>query len=292
MTPGTKLGPYQIVSRLGEGGMGEVFKATDTRLNRTVAIKVLKEQFTERFEKEARAVATLNHPNICAIYDVGPNYLVLEYLEGKPLSTPQPLKDLLKIGAEVASALEAAHRKGIVHCDLKPGNILITANGAKILDFGLARSAKRESGPNDATLTAGNIGVDTIEGTLPYMAPEQLEARAVDRRTDIFALGAVLYEMATGKRAFPGESQSSIIASVLHTEPEQPSKQKSGLPQHLDRIIARWSRWLLRACGIRLVEQPAAGAQPLSATACTAAASALAGVWIRICEARRSSGSM
>lgn len=239
MTPGTKLGPYEIVSRLGEGGMGDVYKAKDTRLGRIVAIKVLKEQFTERFEKEARAVATLNHPNICAIYDVGPNYLVLEYLEGKRLATPQPLKDLLKVGAEVASALEAAHRKGIIHCDLKPGNILITANGAKVLDFGLARQSKRERASTDTTVTAGNIVESTIEGTLPYMAPEQLEARDVDRRTDIFALGAVLYEMATGARAFPGESQSSIIAAVLHNEPEPVVKRKPGLPGQLDRVIAR-----------------------------------------------------
>jgi len=239
LTPGTKLGPYEIVSRLGEGGMGDVYKAKDTRLGRVVAIKVLKEQFLARFEKEARVVATLNHPNICAIYDVGPNYLVLEYLEGKRLATPQPLKDLLKIGAEVASALEAAHRKGIIHCDLKPGNILITANGAKVLDFGLARQTRKERASTDTTVTAGNIVESTIEGTLPYMSPEQLDARDVDRRTDIFALGAVLYEMATGARAFPGESQSSIIANVLHNEPEPPSKRKSGLPQHLDRIIAR-----------------------------------------------------
>jgi Tol biopolymer transport system component/predicted Ser/Thr protein kinase len=193
LTPGAQIGPYKIEARLGAGGMGEVYRAVDTRLKRTVAIKVAKENFGERFEREARAIAALNHPNICTLYDVGPNYLVMELIEGRPLKGPLALDQALQYAAQICDALDAAHRKGITHRDLKPGNILVTKQGIKLLDFGLARMAP---GENDPTLThAGDV-----MGTPAYMAPEQREGKPADARTDIYALGCVLYEMLTGKR--------------------------------------------------------------------------------------------
>src|SRR6516165_1894030 len=189
---GTKLGPYEILALIGAGGMGEVYKARDTRLDRTVAIKVSQEKFSARFEREARAVAALNHPNICQLYDVGPDYLVMEYIEGTALKGPLPLDQVLKYAGQICDALDAAHKKGITHRDLKPVNILVTRAGVKLLDFGLARMA---SGAGDETLTMA------VMGTPAYMAPEQWEGKPGDARSDIYSFGCVLYEMLTGKRA-------------------------------------------------------------------------------------------
>jgi serine/threonine protein kinase len=203
LSPGDKIGPYQILSALGAGGMGEVWKARDTRLDRIVAIKQLKGQHSARFEQEARAIAALNHPHICQIYDIGPDYLVLEYIEGAPLKGPLPLEQAWTLARQIASALEAAHAKGILHRDLKPGNILVNSSGAKLLDFGLAKLIDEA----DATQTMG------IAGTPLYMSPEQVEGRPLDIRSDVFSFGVVLYELLTGRRPFDS------LASVLRDEP-------------------------------------------------------------------------
>jgi Tol biopolymer transport system component len=214
--------------------MGEVWKARDTRLDRIVAIKTSNEQFTERFEREARAVAALNHPHICQLYDVGPNYLVMEYIEGQPLRVPLPLDQTLKYGAQICDALDAAHRKGIVHRDLKPANILVTKTGVKLLDFGLARigPAVTADDKTDGELT----GKGQILGTLHYMSPEQLQGEKADSRSDIFSFGLVLYEMLTGKRAFDGSSPASVVAAIL--EREAPSVAGVA-PAILDRVLRR-----------------------------------------------------
>ena len=203
LAPGTFLGPYEILALIGEGGMGEVWKARDMRLDRTVAIKRLKGEHGHRFQQEARAIAALNHPHVCQIYDIGPDYLVLEYLEGKPPSGPLTHSEAVRMALEIAAALEAAHAKGILHRDLKPTNILITAAGAKLLDFGLARA----TGDNDATRTMG------VAGTPLYMSPEQAEGRTVDSRSDIFSFGSVLYELLAGRTAFDS------LGAVLRDEP-------------------------------------------------------------------------
>src|SRR5579871_3835086 len=193
---GDKLGPYEILSSIGAGGMGEVYKARDTRLKRTVAIKVSKEQFTGRFEREALLVAALNHPNICRLYDVGPNYLVFEYIDGTPLKGPVPAAEAARIGMEIADALEEAHKRGIVHRDLKPANILMTERGVKVLDFGIAR--QQTLAPDDETLASELTHVDEVVGTPAYMSPEQREGRTADARSDIYSFGCVLYELITG----------------------------------------------------------------------------------------------
>src|SRR6266487_1483822 len=218
LTAGTRLGPYEIVAMLGAGGMGEVYRARDPRMGREVAIKVSAERFSDRFEREVRAVAALNHPNICHVYDVGPNYLVMELVEGPTLaeriaSGAIPLGEALAIGRQIAGALEAAHEKGIVHRDLKPGNIKIKADGVvKVLDFGLAKLAEPVAvGQDEATLTvqeATRAGV--ILGTAGYMSPEQARGMTVDRRADIWSFGCVLFEMLTGRKAFQGDTVSDI----------------------------------------------------------------------------------
>src|SRR5262245_25894394 len=220
---GTKLGPYKILAAAGAGGMGEVYKAADTRLNRTVAIKVLPARFSEdaemkqRFEREAQTIAALNHPHICTLYDVGrqdgAEFLVMEYLEGETLAAriargPMPLDEALKVAIAIADALDKAHGKGVTHRDLKPGNIMITASGAKLLDFGLAKLKQLASSSEtpSAPISGNTTTPGTILGTMQYMAPEQLEGKEADARTDIFAFGAMLYEMISGKRAFEGKS--------------------------------------------------------------------------------------
>jgi serine/threonine protein kinase len=218
LKPGQSLGPYRIESFIASGGMGEVYRATDTRLNREVAIKVCTERFSERFAQEASVIASLNHPHICHLYDVGPNYLVMELVEGTRLRGPLPLKQAIEYAGQILDALDAAHRKGITHRDLKPANILVTKQGVKLLDFGLAkRSAPLQE--SDATLTAALTGKGQILGTLQYMSPEQLQSKEADARSDLFSFGCVLCEMLTGKRAFQGESASSVIAAILEREP-------------------------------------------------------------------------
>src|SRR5438874_11821471 len=228
LSVGTRLGPYEIVAMIGAGGMGEVYRARDPRMGREVAIKISAERFSDRFEREVHAVAALNHPNICHVYDVGPNYLVMELVEGPTLaeriaSGAIPLGEALAIGRQIADALEAAHEKGIVHRDLKPGNIKIKADGVvKVLDFGLAKLADPVAiGEGEPTLTmqqATRAGV--ILGTAAYMSPEQARGMTVDKRADIWAFGVVLYEMVTGARAFSGASVTEILAGLLRGEPD------------------------------------------------------------------------
>jgi serine/threonine protein kinase len=220
--------------------MGEVYRARDTRLGRTVAIKVSKSDFEERFEREARAIAALNHPHICQLYDVGPNYLVMEYVEGKPIAGPMSVADALPLAAQIAEALDAAHSKGIVHRDLKPGNILVTKSGIKLLDFGLAKLAARaQAAAPDATVTQALTQEGSIVGTLQYMSPEQLQGQEADRRGDIFSFGAVVYEMLTGRRAFGGANPASIIASILTSEPPALATLDPLAPPALDRVLRR-----------------------------------------------------
>jgi eukaryotic-like serine/threonine-protein kinase len=236
--PGSRLGPYEIVSRLGAGGMGEVYRARDTRLGRTVAIKVVNAEFTKRFEREAKAISALNHPHICTLHDVGEHegapYLVMEYVEGQPLNGPLPVGDALCYAIQTAQALAAAHQVGIVHRDLKPDNILLTSQGnVKVLDFGLAKLQPTVE-TDTPTLTAmTEQGI--IAGTGPYMSPEQAQGEPVDARSDIFSFGAVLYELLSGRRAFRGESLGSTLAAVITAEPP-PLKEA---PAEVARIVGK-----------------------------------------------------
>ena len=232
LAPGTHLGPYEIVAPLGAGGMGEVYRARDTRLGRDVAVKVLPQhlstdpEFRARFEREAKTISSLNHPHICTLHDVGrqgdTDYLVMELIEGETLAHrlergPLPSAEVLRLGGQIADALDRAHRAGVVHRDLKPGNVMLTRGGAKLMDFGLARE-DRVDGPSSSSLTMAALTKSqpltahgTIVGTFQYMAPEQLEGKEADARSDLWSFGCVLYEMATGKRAFEGKSQASLI---------------------------------------------------------------------------------
>ena len=260
LTSGTKLGPYEIQSPLGAGGMGEVYRARDTRLERIVAIKILPSHLSEnaearqRFDREARTISSLNHPNVCTLHDVGHqdgiDYLVMEYLEGETLADrlrkgPMPSDQVLKYGIEICEGLEKAHRSGVVHRDLKPGNIMLTKTGAKLMDFGLAKASM--ASPNapsglTATLTTP-VGSNpltaqgTVVGTFQYMAPEQVEGKEADARSDVFALGAVLYEMVTGKRAFEGKSAASVMAAVLERDPAPICSLRPTSPPALERLI-------------------------------------------------------
>jgi len=231
--PGTPLGPYELIAPLGAGGMGEVWKARDTRVDRIVAIKRLKAEHTERFKREARAIAALNHPRICQLYDVGVDYLVMEYVEGKALKGPVPVADALRLAVQIAEALTAAHRKGIVHRDLKPANILVNESGAKLLDFGLAQmEAPLLSGDATISVTLSERGV--IVGTVAYMSPEQAQGQAVDARSDVFSFGALLYEVLSGRRAFRGDTQFATITAVVNEDP--PPLEA---PAALERIVSR-----------------------------------------------------
>ena len=260
LATGTKLGPYEIQSALGAGGMGEVYRARDTRLDRTVAIKILPEHLSgspdarQRFDREARAISGLNHPNICTLHDVGHqdgvDFLVMEFLEGETLADrlmkgPLPLDQLLKCAVEICDGLEKAHRSGVVHRDLKPGNVMLTKAGAKLMDFGLAKAVSQADLPPSA-LTATLVSPaanrpltaqGTIVGTFQYMAPEQIEGKDADARSDIFALGAVLYEMAAGKRAFAGKTTASVVAAILASEPQPISAVQPMAPAALDQVI-------------------------------------------------------
>src|ERR1700694_5306722 len=257
LVSGTKLGPYEIVGPLGAGGMGEVYRARDTRLERSVAIKILPAQFSSdpvhklRFEREAKTISQLNHPHICVLHDVGHqdgiDYLVMECVEGETLAKrlekgSLPLEQVLKYGAQIANALEKAPREGIVHRALKPGNIMLTPTGAKLLDFGLANPAAPLA--SAATLTAVSptspvTEQGTIVGTFQYMSPEQVEGKEVDGRSDIFSLGVVLYEMVTGKKAFEGKSQLSVASAILEKEPEPISAAKPMTPPALEYAVKK-----------------------------------------------------
>ena len=238
IAPGTSFGPYEIVAMLGAGGMGEVYKARDTRLNRIVAIKFLKAGHAERFQREARAIASINHPHICALYDVGPDYLVMEFVEGKPLQGPLAAPQALALSLQIAGALEAAHCKGIAHRDLKPANILVTASGAKLLDFGLAK-AIAPAEPGEETLSA-LTEAGMIVGTAAYMSPEQAEGKPVDERSDIFSFGAVVYETLSGRRAFQRETQIATLAAVLRDPPEPlPTSIPAAFRVLLDRCLEK-----------------------------------------------------
>ena len=213
LSAGERLGPYEILASIGAGGMGQVWKATDTRLGRTVAIQVLSGPHSDRFEQEARAIAALNHPHICTLHDVGPNYLVMEFIEGPPLNGALPLDRACRYAVEIADALSAAYAKGITHRDLKPANTLVTASGVKLLDFGLALLSRDGDGrarPVEATATVGLTQLGMILGTAAYMSPEQAEAKPIDARPDIFSFGLVFYEMLSGRRAFPGDRAIAI----------------------------------------------------------------------------------
>jgi eukaryotic-like serine/threonine-protein kinase len=233
---GTQLGPYELVSPLGAGGMGEVWKARDTRLNRVVAIKKLKAEHGDRFKREARAVAALNHPHICQLYDIGPDYLVLEYVEGKPLKGPLPVDETVRLAIQIASALEEAHSRGIFHRDLKPDNILLTAAGAaKLLDFGLAKMEDpTPAGDTFSTLTVGLTEPGVVVGTLAYMSPEQAQGHPVDARSDIFSFGLVLYSMVSGRRAFTGDTPFALMTAIVKEDPPP-----LDAPPALERIVRR-----------------------------------------------------
>ena len=298
LAPGARLGPYEIVAAIGAGGMGEVYRARDSRLDRDVAIKVLPsevsatEEERRRFEREARTISKLGHPHICALFDVGRegdiDYLVMELVEGETLAarlarSRLPMDQVLRRGAEIASALGAAHARGIVHRDLKPANIMLTSSGIKLLDFGLAKAFAR---PDDESL-ASTMGVSVgltlngmLLGTVPYMAPEQVEGRPVDAKTDVFALGAVLFEMATGVRAFGGTSQAAVMTAILTHEPPPLSAIAPAAPPPLDRLVrrclardpaARWSSTADLELQLReIAEVAASGAAPAPASAATA----------------------
>jgi serine/threonine protein kinase len=331
LEPGASIGPYRVETLVGSGGMGEVYRARDTRLDRSVAMKVLPARVAsdaglrQRLEREAKALAALSHPHICPVYDVGHqdgvDYLVMEYLEGETLARrlmkgPLPLGQALRCGIEIADALDKAHGRGIVHRDLKPGNIMLTKGGTKLLDFGLAklRLPPLPPGPEDGTATVQPPLTDrgSIVGTLHYMGPEQLSGAETDARSDIFAFGAVLYEMVTGRKAFDGKSQASVMAAILHHEPAVVSTLQPTSPPALDHLIhtclekdpeERWQSahdmkrelaWIAGATGqVSSVGLPAAGATSRSRSAwvlttlAVMAAVALAAVLPRTSETPR-----
>ncbi|PYQ37591.1 MAG: hypothetical protein DMF55_00335, partial [Acidobacteria bacterium] len=295
LAAGTRLGPYEIVSEVGSGGMGEVYRARDTRLGRTVAVKVLPSHLSaspevrQRFEREAKTISQLSHPHICALYDVGNQdgveFLVMEYLEGEALSNrlvkgPLAFDQVLRYGLEIADALDRAHRQGVVHRDLKPANIMLTKSGVKLLDFGLAKMVAPAAARSGASLTTlpTQTGRDltaegTILGTFQYMAPEQLEGRDADARSDIFAFGAVLYEMATGKKAFSGRSQASLISSIMTSEPAPASTVVPTAPPAFDRVVRtclakdpddRWQTAHDIGVQLRWIQDGATSAAPVS----------------------------
>ena len=255
LTAGATLGPYEILARAGAGGMGEVYKARDTRLNRTVAIKVLPAALTadpdarQRLDREAKAVAALSHPHICALFDIGhqdgTDFLVMEFLEGETLAErltrgKLPLDEALRTGIQIADALATAHKAGIIHRDLKPGNVMLTTRGATLLDFGLAKPppVALSAGVTQVATQQPLTGAGTLVGTLQYMAPEQLQGLPADARTDVFAFGCVLYEMVTGRRAFTGDTPASVIAAILEREPAPMAGGSDPIPVPvLDAIV-------------------------------------------------------
>jgi serine/threonine protein kinase len=258
LDPGTQFGPYEISSAIGAGGMGEVYRARDTRLDREVAVKVLPTDFAAnaallaRFRREAQVISSLSHPHICTLFDVGEqdgsHYLVMELIDGESLADALtrgalPLPQVLRYGAQIAEALDAAHRQGIVHRDVKPGNVMLTKSGAKLLDFGLATAVETAAPAGTSTQMETRAKPltekGTVIGTFQYMAPEQLEGLEADPRTDLFGLGALLYEMATGRRAFDGESRTSLIAAIVSSQPEPISQVVQLTPPALDHVVLK-----------------------------------------------------
>ncbi len=242
LVPGACLGPYEILNPIGAGGMGEVYKARDTRLDRTVAIKVSKEAFSQRFEREARAVAALNHPNICQLYDVGPDYLVMEFVEGAPIASVDSTRKLLDIAVQIADGLAAAHAAGVIHRDLKPDNILITRDGrVKILDFGLAKIVTAGNPDDDATRAMTRTQAGATLGTIAYMSPEQARGSAnLSAQSDQFSFGLVLYELATGRRAFPRGSTAETMTAIIREEADPlPETVPAPLRWIVDRLLAK-----------------------------------------------------
>ena len=299
--PGTRIGPYEIIASIGAGGMGEVYKARDERLDRSVAIKILpaelaqNEQFKRRFEREAKTISQLSHPHICTVFDVGDDYIVMELLEGESLADrvergPLSLTDVLKYGAQIADALHRAHRAQIVHRDLKPANVMITKSGAKLLDFGLAKSGPAVVDAGGATQQKPLTEEGTILGTFQYMSPEQLEAGDTDARSDVWGLGCVLYEMATGRAPFAAGNRASLISAILRDQPPPLSRTMPLLPRALDRLVrgclakdpdARWQSAHDVAAELRSIEEEQAsldregpGGQP--------AAAPTRGRWLRL----------
>jgi eukaryotic-like serine/threonine-protein kinase len=251
---GEQLGPYEIDARIGAGGMGEVYRAQDTRLHRTVAIKVvrpelaLQEEFSARFRREALAISALNHPHVCSLYDIGDqnglHYLVMEFVEGESLDQVLkhgvlPVDQVLRYGVEIADALQAAHARGIIHRDLKPANIMISESGVKVLDFGLAKKFEPQGADGDTTVTMAAHSSGRMVGTVAYMSPEQAEGRPLDARTDIFALGVTLYQMLCGQQPFRGDSTLSTLASILREDPKAPRSLRADIPVNLERIVLR-----------------------------------------------------
>ena len=260
LAPATRLGPYEVVAAIGSGGMGDVYRARDTKLQRDVAIKVLPDLFARdpdrlaRFEREAQTLASLNHPNIAHVYGVidSPPALVMELVDGRPLDTlippaGLPIEDTLRLAIQMADALAAAHAAGIVHRDFKPGNVVVTAAGtAKVLDFGLAKAVGLEAAASGATATALPAGPRTeagmVLGTVAYMSPEQAAGRPVDARSDVFSFGSVLFEMVTGQRAFGGDTTISTLAAIIHQPARSVTQVKAAVPRELERLIARCHR--------------------------------------------------
>ena len=249
---GSRFGPYEVLSSLGAGGMGEVYRARDERLGRMVALKVLASdshgdpEFRERLRREARALSRLSHPNVCAVYDVGTegdrDYFVMELLDGETLAKrlergPLPIERTLDVALQIAGALETSHRLGLVHRDLKPANIMLTPSGVKLLDFGLVRFAPAGPQPSRETISDALTTQGTLLGTLQYMSPEQVEGREADARSDLFSFGAVIYEVITGRRAFTGDTQASLIGAILKDDPPSLLAVQPSAPSDLDRLI-------------------------------------------------------
>ena len=314
---GARLGPFEILNPLGAGGMGEVYRARDTRLDRTVAIKLLPTEFLntpgrriERFRREARAIARINHQHICALHDVGEDgpaiFLVMEYVEGVTLAArlgdgPLPLDTAVRVAIQIADALDHAHRHGVVHADLKPANVMLTRDSVKLLDFGLARLKDRDDeAPIDATRSERLTEAGSIAGTVPYMAPEQIEGREVDGRTDIFAFGVVVFEMLCGQRPFAGDSRASLMAAIVGAEPPALSSLQPRSPASLGRLIRRclakdpedrWQTARDMAAGLRWIAEEAPGRHPGSRDDTPAAPCRCVGGCRGRCADRRCSGS-
>jgi eukaryotic-like serine/threonine-protein kinase len=272
LSTGHQLGHYEIVAPIGAGSMGEVYRARDPRLGREVALKVSAVQFNERVEREARVVASVNHPNICTLFDVGPNFLVMELVEGPTLAEriqqgPIPVDEALEIARQIADALEAVHEKGVVHRDLKPGNVKIKPDGGvKVLDFGLAKQSRDREGAdseNAPTITIGGTEAGMILGTAAYLAPEQARGKPVDKRADIWAFGVVLYEMVTGQRLFQGETMTDLLAAVVTAEPHL-QRVPGKMPRLLQRCLEKDPKKRLRDIGdaMALVDEPTALTEP------------------------------